>query len=148
MSNTFLSDISVSRRNEITIRVSRKMKMNCRCVMEVTREITRELFATKFIHRNQYLLSVDIINLKETKFLKQWSSVITIACLVYYSYGFFCNVTILLIVLGLAQDHIKLQYVRYGKIRELYTKCNSLVVKCNFNLVIHQYFQIILLIIA
>ena len=73
----------------ITIRVSRKMKMNCRCFMEVTREIIRELFATKFIHKNQCLLSLDILNLKETKFLKQWSSVITIACLVYYSYGCF-----------------------------------------------------------
>ena len=109
MSNTFLSDMCVSRRNEITIRVSRKMKMNCRCLMEVTREITRELFATQFIHKNQSLLSLDILNLKETKLLKQWSSVITVACLVYYSYGLFCNVTILLIVLGLAQDHIKLQ---------------------------------------
>ena len=52
MSNTFLSDICVSRRNEITIRVSREMKINCRCLMEVTREITRELFATKLIHKN------------------------------------------------------------------------------------------------
>ena len=55
------------------------------------------------------MLSVDILNLKETKFLTQWCSVITIACLVYYSYGFCCNVKILLIVLELAQDHIKLQ---------------------------------------
>ena len=88
MCNTFLSDICVSRRYEIVIRVSRKIKMNCRCLMEVTREITRKLFATKFIHTNQYLLSLDILNLKETKFLKQWSSVITIVCLVYYFQSF------------------------------------------------------------
>ena len=54
MSNTFLSDICVSKRIEITIRVSRKMKMNCRCLMEVTREITRELFANQFIRKTKF----------------------------------------------------------------------------------------------
>ena len=41
----------------------------------------------------------------------------------------FCKATMLLSVLGAAQEHIKLQLVGYGKIGELYTKYNNLVNK-------------------